>query len=151
MLLSTKSLVLATAAALALTSFDLRPVAAAPLKAPAVKVSNAGDEFSSQRRRHRRGVHPGVPLAAFGAIVGTIAGIAAAERRRQYYDNYYEAPAVYDAPYAYGPAPRAYHHAPRHGYNPGQRVYRNDGRFGPGQVFIPPAGPDHSSASPGSM
>ena len=35
-----------------------------------------------------------MPLAAFGAIVGTIAGIAAAERRREYYERPYYAPAL---------------------------------------------------------
>ena len=34
-------------------------------------------------------MHPGVPLAAFGMIAGTIAGIAAAERRRDYYERPY--------------------------------------------------------------
>jgi hypothetical protein len=135
-MLSKSALVVTTAAALALVSFDLRPAAAAPQSGPAIAKQNAGaDEFSSARKR-RRGVHPAVPLAAFGAIAGTIAGIAAAERRRDYYERphygyygYYEAPAY--APYAYqgfgpplapGPAyPRwggHYQHAPQIGQPP---------------------------------
>ena len=150
MLLSTKSLVLATAAVVALTGFDLRPVAAAPLKGPATVQANAGDEFSSQRRRHRRGVNPAVPLAAFGAIVGTIGAIAESQRRREYYDRHYynEAPVVYDAPQVYRREPRVYHH-PNAGYA-GPRAYRNDGRFGPGEVFIPPP-QSRTLDSPGSM
>jgi hypothetical protein len=106
-MLSKSALVVTTAAALALVSFDLRPAAAAPQSGPAIAKQNAGaDEFSSARKR-RRGVHPAVPLAAFGAIAGTIAGIAAAERRRDYYERrhygyyggYYGSPAY--APYAY--------------------------------------------------
>jgi hypothetical protein len=91
------------------------------------------DEFSAARKR-RRGVHPGVPLAAFGAIIGTIAGIAAAERRREYYERgYYGGPYVYGAPYApYGYAqPYAYPPAYGHywGGHAGQQVYPYNAPF----------------------
>ena len=100
---SRTALVVTTAAALALVSFDLRPAAAAPQSGPAVVKQNAGaDEISSARKR-RRGVHPAVPLAAFGAIAGTIASIAAAERRRDYYERRYRYHGGYYAPYAYAP------------------------------------------------
>lgn len=104
------ALLVATAAAIALTSFDLRPAQAAP-QGGIAKQGNA-DDFSAARKR-RRGVHPGVPLAAFGAIVGTIASIAAAERRREYYERHY-----YGGPYVYG-APQGdagYGYAPYAGY-----------------------------------
>jgi hypothetical protein len=91
------ALVAATAAAIALTSLDLRPVQAAPLSG--IAKSNA-DEFSGARKR-RRGGHHGAPLAAFGAIVGTIAGIAAAQRQREYYEQPYYAPYGYYAPHGY--------------------------------------------------
>src|SRR5438132_8140909 len=85
------TLICATAIAIALTSFDLRPAAAAPQGGPAVAKQNAGvDEIGAARKRRR--VHPGVPLAAFGAIAGTIAGIAAANARRDYYKRHYYAP-----------------------------------------------------------
>jgi hypothetical protein len=93
----------ATAIAIALTSFDLRPVAAAPEGGPAVVKQNAGaDEISAARKRRYRG-NPAVPLAAFGALAGTIATVAAANNRRAYYDSYYHAPryGYYEAP-AYG-------------------------------------------------
>jgi hypothetical protein len=67
-----------------------------------------------------------VPIAAFGAIVGTIAGIAAAERRREVYEQpygyygagsgyVYEAPVAAPAPYAYGPQHGYRHQGYRHG------------------------------------
>ena len=109
------ALIGATAIALALTSFDLRPVAAAPLGGPAiVKQSNGAVEISAQRTR-RRGVNPAIPLAAFGAIVGTIATVAAANRQREYDDSYYHAPRAYyggGPAYGYYEAPPAYHYAP---------------------------------------
>ena len=37
-----------------------------------------------------------MPLAAFGAIVGTIAGIAAASAQREYYERPYYAPGYYE-------------------------------------------------------
>ena len=74
------TLIGATAIAIALTSFDLRPAAAAPEGGAAIAKQKVGaDELSAQRKRRRQGVHPGVPLAAFGAIVGTIGAVAAAK------------------------------------------------------------------------
>ena len=110
------TLICATAIAIALTSFDLRPAAAAPEGGPAIaKQSVNADEISAARKR-RRG-YPGAPLAAFGAIAGTIAGIAAANARRDYYEPHYYAPG-YGAPVYYddGPAygyyaPPAYHYS----------------------------------------
>ncbi len=65
------TLICATAIAIALTSFDLRPAAAAPEGGPAIVKQNAGaDEISAQRRKRRRGVNPAIPLAAFGADHG---------------------------------------------------------------------------------
>ena len=102
---------IALAGAVALTSIDLRPAEAAPL-APVPQAASADQDFSAARKRRvaRRGV---APLAAFGAIVGTIGAIAAEQRRRDYYERHY-------APhYGYAPPPVVYHeapvyHAPRH-------------------------------------
>src|ERR1043166_1301959 len=123
---SKSALVLTTAAAIALTSFDLRPAQAAPDNGPAIAKQNRADEFSAQRKRRRGGVNPAVPLAAFGVIAGTIAGIAAAERRRDYYERPYYAPHAYGEygyaqPYGYAPgyAPRVYHHPGVYGGYPG--------------------------------
>jgi hypothetical protein len=89
-----------------------------------------------------------VPLAAFGMIAGTIAGIAAAERRRDYYERPY-----YGGPYAYGGygyAPQVYApqvYAPWYGYAP--HVYHHPGGYGrihPG--YAPPIGGEMAPASP---
>jgi hypothetical protein len=113
------TLICATAIAIALTSFDLRPAAAAPEGGPAIAKQNSGADEVSAARKRRRGVNPAVPLAAFGAIVGTIGAVAAANARRDYYARGYYAPGYYDEPaygyYGGGPAygyapPRAYHY-----------------------------------------
>ena len=113
------ALIGATAIAIALTSFDLRPAAAAPQGGPAIVKQNAGADEISAARKRRRAVNPAVPLAAFGAILGTIGAVAAANERRAYYDSYYHAPryGYYEAP-AYGyygggyAGPPAYQYAP---------------------------------------
>jgi hypothetical protein len=102
------TLIGATAIAIALTSFDLRPAAAAPQGGPAIAKQNSGADEVSAARKRRRGyrTNPGVPLAAFGAIIGTIGAVAAANNRRDYYaPGYYEEP-VYGG-YGYA-GPRAY-------------------------------------------
>ncbi len=126
-------LVGATAIAIALTSFDLRPVAAAPLGGVAtIQPQSDVTDISAQRKRKRgyRG-NPAVPLAAFGAIIGTIGAVAAANSRRDYYERPYYGPRAYgyyDAPPAYHYAPPAYHSAPvyQHRVHPG---YGHQGRW----------------------
>jgi hypothetical protein len=109
------ALISATAIAFALTSFDLRPAAAASDGSLAIaKQSASADELSAARKRRYRG-NPAVPLAAFGAIVGTIGAIAAENQRREYYERPYYGPRAYgyyDGP-AYGSyGPPAYQYAP---------------------------------------
>jgi hypothetical protein len=119
------TLIFATASAIALTSFDLRPAQAAPEGGPAIVKQNAGgDEFSSQRRKRRRGVNPAIPLAAFGAIIGTIGAVAAANSRRDHYG--YGAPAYgyYDAPPAYQYYEQPVYHR---GYQHRDRGYQQRG------------------------
>jgi hypothetical protein len=126
---SKTALIFATTAAIALGGVDMRPAAAAPEGGPAIVKQNSGaDEFSSQRRRRGRGI---APLAAFGAIVGTIGAIAAANSRREVYyygggpyvyaePQYVPAPQYYVAPqpyvhHHYGPVPQPHgHYAPGH-------------------------------------
>jgi hypothetical protein len=136
---SKTALIFATTAAIALGGFDMRPAAAAPEGGPAIAKQNAGaDELSSQRRRRGRG---GVaPLVAFGAIIGTIGAIAAANSRREVYYGggpyYYAEPQYVPAPqYHVAPQPYVQHHyAPRHyGHHaPGPRHYGHQGH-GPRQ------------------
>jgi len=105
---SKTALILATTAAIALGGFEMRPATAAPEGGPALVKQNAGaDDFSSQRKRRRgRGVNPAVPLAAMGALIGTIGAVAAARREREYY---------YERPY-YGPGYGYYGGAPAYQY-----------------------------------
>jgi len=171
--MTTKSaLIGVTAIAIALTSFDLRPAAAAPEGGRAIVKQNAGaDEISSQRKRRYRG-NPAVPLAAFGAIVGTIGAVAAANSRREYYDGYYQAPryGYYEAPaYGYygggyaGPpayqyAPPAYHSGPvyqrdyysRWGGSGGQPGYRGPNVNVPGPTNYGNAAGQNGQAPPPS-
>ena len=144
------TLVLTTALAIALTGLELRPAAATPESGPAIVKQNAGaDEFSAARKRRRgRGVNPAIPLAAFGAIVGTIGGIAAAQQRRDYYERYYDGPHqggyVYEQPYV-APAPvyqqRGYQGPPgyRGPYEPPGPARQNRGAPpAPGGDRVPP-------------
>jgi hypothetical protein len=151
-MMSKTALIFATTAAIALGGFELRPAAAAPEGGPAAIKQGTADDFSSQRKRRRgRGVHPGVPLAAFGALIGTIGAVAAAQRQRDYYYErpYYYAEPEYVAPQSYyyaqpqpyvrhhyAPPPQAYrhhggHHGPRHHGHaapaPSAPVYNNPG------------------------
>ena len=103
---------IALASAVALTSIDLRPAEAAP-NVPLPQATTADQDVSAARKR-RVARRSAVPLAAFGAIVGTIGAIAAEQRRRDYYERHYYAPH-----YGYAPPPVVYHeapvyHAPRH-------------------------------------
>ena len=70
--------------------------------------------------------NPAIPLAAFGAIIGTIGGIAAAQQRRDYYEHYYDGP--YQGGYGYQgpyepPAPAYQDYGYHRGYygHPGYR------------------------------
>jgi hypothetical protein len=153
------ALICATAIAIALTSFDLRPAAAAD---GAGIAQQSTDVSAARKRRGYRG-NPAVPLAAFGAVMGVVGGIAAANSRRDYY---YGAPA-----YDYGPPAQTYYERPvyqrpayqgrdyynrwggsggqpgYHGPNvnvPGPTNYGNaagqNGQQGPGQINPAPGG-----------
>ena len=131
------ALIGATAIAIALTSFDLRPAAAAPIGGSAtVQPQSDATDFSAARKRRTYRTNPAVPLAAFGAIVGTIGAVAAANAQREYYERPYYAPRHYgydDGPAygSYGPpsyqyAPPVYHSAPvyqQRGYPQPQREW----------------------------
>jgi hypothetical protein len=170
--MTTKSaLIGVTAIAIALTSFDMRPAAAAPEGGPAIVKRNAGaDEISAARKRRYRS-NPAVPLAAFGAILGTIGAVAAANNRREYYDGYYHAPRYryYEEPAygyygGYGPpayqyAPPAYHSRPvyqqrdyysRWGGSGGQPGYRGPNVNVPGATNYGNAAGQNGQAPPAS-
>jgi hypothetical protein len=146
------TLVLTTALTIALTGLDLRPAAAAPEGGPAIVKQNAGEfEFGAARKRRRYRGNPAIPLAAFGAIVGTIGSIAAEQRRRDYYERYDDAP--YRGGYVYGGGP-VYQGRPVYQSRPvyhGGPVYRGGaGHQGPPGYRGPyePPGPARQSGAP---
>jgi hypothetical protein len=111
MMIIKSALIGATAIAIALTSFDLG-TAKAGEGGTQVKSYKQSDEISAARKRRGYRSNPAVPLAAFGAIVGTIGAVAAANSRRDYYERRYYAPGYYDEP-VYGGGPAYGYAAPR--------------------------------------
>jgi hypothetical protein len=108
------SLTTALVGALALSTINLTPAAAAALKSGAhAKQSSATVTFSARRRYNPGGA---IVLGAVAGIFGTIAALAARDR---YYDEYYG-----PYPYYYG-TPRYYYYAPR--AYPRYRYYRHYG------------------------
>jgi MFS family permease len=108
-----RSVVLATIAALALTTSEL-PLLAAPASHAAAGISTGVSkgvtDFSARRHRYYRRGGSAAGLAFMGLAIGTIAGAIAAEQRRDYYYNHgyyygpgpYYDPGYYGGPYYYG-------------------------------------------------
>ncbi|HWM49630.1 MAG TPA: hypothetical protein VNR11_22240 [Xanthobacteraceae bacterium] len=112
----------AVAAALALTSFGIEPVRAAPAAASERPVVGPAQSASlptdiSSRRRVHRGGNPAAAIAMFGVVAGTIAAISAS-RRHRYNHGYYYPYGGYGPAYPYyGPRPYAYpYYGPPPGY-----------------------------------
>lgn len=104
------------------------PANNAPTKATVHHGSSDATDFSA-RRRHYRGGGNAAGLAAFGAIVGTIGAIAAANSGPRYYDSYgyygggptyYSGPAYYNGGGYYGGPYRGY--GGGHGYDNSRRM-----------------------------
>ena len=132
------ALILTAMAAIALTSLDLRPAAAAPKSA--IARQDGATEFSAVRKKRRYRGNP-FPYAAVGAIIGSIANIAAAERRRAYYYDdgpYVDGPVVYDQPYVYDQP--TYDESPGYVVPRGYAPYRHRGFVSPGPAHRPFAG-----------
>ena len=126
------ALVLTAVAAIALTSLDLRPAAAAPKST--IAKQDVATEFSAVRKKRRYRGNP-FPYAAVGAIIGGIANIAAAQNRRAYYYDdgpYVDGPVIYGQPYGYYDEP-AYYGSPTY-VVPGGYGYRHRGFVAPGPV-----------------
>jgi hypothetical protein len=144
------ALICATAIAIALTSFDLRPAAAASAGAG---IAQQVTDFSAARKRRYRG-NPAVPLAAFGAIAGTVAGIAAANSQRGYYaPGYYGEPAYgyYGAPaqqYYQRPVYQQRDYYSRYGGSGGQPGYRGPNVNVPGPTNYGNAAGQNGQAPP---
>jgi hypothetical protein len=135
------ALVLTAVAAIALTSFGLRPAGAAPKSAIAKQHVTTELSAVSKKRRYRGNPFP---YAAVGAIIGSIANIAAAQSRpAYYYDNgpyvdgaYVDGPAVYGQPYGYYDEP-AYDDTPPYIVPGGYAPHRYRGFVSPGPVHRP--------------
>jgi hypothetical protein len=124
-----RGLLLASIAALVVTTFDAQaaPVAQslAPLSSAPVGMEQAaadGAEFGARKRYRARRGNSAAGLAMMGMMAGTIGAVIASQQRRDAYRRvYYDEPYgygygyghrnVYRQPYAYH-APRAYHGAP---------------------------------------
>lgn len=154
----TRALLLASIAALVVTSFDAHaaPAAAQPSTATAKQsAAVSGAEFGS-RKRGRRG-NNAAGLAMMGLMVGAIGGVIAAQQRREAYEAAYARP-VYGAPYGYA-QPYAYHqphayqqpyarqqqprvyHQPYAGQKPHGYVFTNGVMHWEGQPLNVPAPP----------
>jgi hypothetical protein len=117
---ASRSVVLAMIAGLALTMAE-PPLTMAGVPAPLSKgvsasaASDAATDFSSARRhRHYRRGGNAAGLAFMGMAIGTIAAIAAQQRREEYYEGYgYSGygPGYYGGgPYYHGGGPYYGHH-----------------------------------------
>jgi hypothetical protein len=109
---ASRSIAALVAGVMLVTALPFTAAQAASPKAKQPQLAPASDTVTdiSARRRYRNGGNPAAALAAFGLIAGTIATIAANDRRRDYYDRGY---GNYGAPRAYG-----------YGYGYPQRGYR---------------------------
>jgi hypothetical protein len=106
--LPARSLMLATVAAVTLSSISVQAASAAP-QSPAApqQAAPATDSEFGARKRYRRGNAAG--LAMMGLMVGTVGAVIAAQQRREAYERAYAAPRYYGGGY-----PHAYGHS--HGY-----------------------------------
>jgi hypothetical protein len=97
------------AATIALTSFTVLPAAAAPAATRQVQppAAERATDFSARRRYGHAGSNAAA-LGAFLAIAGTIAAIAAAEHRRERWEEY-DRYRYHPRPYPYHPGYRHYH------------------------------------------
>lgn len=105
----------AVAAAMTVTTVDLRPaLAASPAPVEKAPVAKSGDaDFSARKRkRHRSNRGDAAAAAAVLGVFGTIAGLAAASRHRHYYApyGYHYGPPPYYGGYYYAPPPGYYHY-----------------------------------------
>ncbi len=127
-----RTIALAAVAAMTISAVAPTGAFAAPANNTPAKVtthhgSSDATEFSS-RRRHYRGGGNAAGLAAFGAVVGTIGAIAAANSGPRYYDSYGYGggPVYYSSPgYGYG---GGYYGGPYRGYG-GGHGYDNSRRM----------------------
>ena len=130
-----RTVALAAVAAMSISAVAPTGAVAAPANNTPAKVtthlgSSDATEFSSRRRHYRGGGGNAAGLAAFGAVVGTIGAIAAANSGPRYYRDSYGyyggGPTYYSSPgYGYG---GGYYGGPYRGYG-GGHGYDNSRRM----------------------
>ena len=108
-------MLLASAAALVMSSFGAQ---AAPVARPAAdgqKLTVAGDTDVSARKKryHRSGNGNAAGLAMMGMMIGTVGAVIANQQRREAYERAYAAPRYYGHP----------HDGQPHGYSYSQRQH----------------------------
>ena len=100
-----RAAVVATVAAIALTAVEpsIAKAGSSAAGKGLYEAKSAVTDVSARRRYYRGGGGGAAAAAAFAGIVGTGLAIAAAQNRRAYYEDYYDAPRYYaPAPYYYG-------------------------------------------------
>jgi hypothetical protein len=109
---------MATASAMALSAVGPSPALAGAAPAgtglSAVTAASGATDISARRRHHHSRGGGAAAAAIFAGIVGTGLAIAAAQSRRDYYDDYYGGPAYYGGPGYYGGGPYYGYHGHRH-------------------------------------
>jgi hypothetical protein len=123
--MSIRSLMLASAAALIVTSFGAHAAPAASLTAAGAQQGSAqqlaadNTEFGARKRHRAYRGNAAAGAAMMGMMIGTIGTMIAAQQRREAYDAAYNR--AYAAQYPYGyvpPQPQVYHHPHVHHHRP---------------------------------
>ena len=107
----TRALLLASIAALVVTSFDAHaaPAAAQSAAAPGEQLAPAGGaEFGARKRTRVRRGNNAAGLAMMGMMIGAVGGVIAAQQRREAYEARRAYPA-YGGGYAYRQQPYVHH------------------------------------------
>jgi hypothetical protein len=108
-----RALMLASAAALVLTSVSAQAAPATARQADGRQAAAVGETEIGARKRHRRGNAAG--LAMMGLMVGTVGAVIAAQQRREAYERAYAAPRYYHGggyPHGYGYSQSYVQHRP---------------------------------------
>jgi hypothetical protein len=107
---STRGVLLASIAALIVTTFEVQAAPVARSQAPSPELAAADQTDFGARRRARRGGGNAAGLAMMGMMVGTIGAVIANQQRREAYERSYAGygyyghpqPHVHHVPHAYG-------------------------------------------------
>jgi hypothetical protein len=124
---SARALLLASVAALVMSSFEAHAAPAAAQSSAPQQLAPAGDsDFGARKRMRARRGGNAAGLAMMGMMIGTVGAVIANQQRREAYERAYARPYYGGYPhghsYGYYQQPRVYHQ-PQVYHQP--RVYRN--------------------------